>query len=75
LEKHSTNGGYYRDCTLKIYPLNIVDDNIKMGIDILGEKGTFTADATATADTILSSYTAYVKGQKVTGTIPQFLSK
>ncbi|WML35930.1 hypothetical protein [Clostridium sp. OS1-26] len=32
--------------------------------------GTYTSDATATAPQILSSYTAYANGSKVTGTMP-----
>lgn len=51
----------------------IVAGNIKSGVTILGVAGGSnikdTADATATAATILSGNTAYVKGAKVTGTL------
>lgn len=42
--------------------------NIKTGINIFGLTGTFTSDATAVADNILSGKTAYVNGAKLTGT-------
>lgn len=49
---------------------NLVAGNIKSGSSIFGVNGTFTSDATATSGKILKDETAYVKGQKVTGTIP-----
>ena len=49
---------------------NLTSGNIKSGSSIFGVNGTFTSDATATSDKILKDETAYVKGQKVTGTIP-----
>lgn len=49
---------------------NLAAGNIKSGSSIFGVNGTFTSDATATSGKILKSETAYVKGQKVTGTIP-----
>lgn len=49
---------------------NLTSGNIKSGSSIFGVNGTFTSDATATSGKILKDETAYVKGQKVTGTIP-----
>ncbi len=56
---------------------NIVADNIKKDVSILGVTGTYapeeginTSDANATADDIVVNKTAYVNGQKITGTIP-----
>lgn len=52
---------------------DIQADNIKKGINILGVDGTYvgtdTTDATATANDIINPKTAYVSGEKVTGTI------
>ena len=48
---------------------NITTDNIKAGVNILNITGTFTSDANATSiDIIGSNKTAYVNGQKITGT-------
>lgn len=54
---------------------NFTEGNIKAGVVMgyaegnIGIKGTFTADATATAAQILEGQIAYVRGSKVTGTI------
>lgn len=52
---------------------DIVSENIREGINILGVKGNYigldTSDATATANDIISPRTAYISGEKVTGTI------
>jgi hypothetical protein len=54
----------------------IISSNIKSGVTIFGVTGTVdegvdTSDATATAENILNGATAYVNGEKVTGTMPE----
>lgn len=53
---------------------NLKPENIKKDITVLGVTGTLedldTSDATATASDILQNKTAYVNGEKLTGTMP-----
>lgn len=55
---------------------NIVADNIKKDVSILGVTGTLetldTSDADATAEDITANKTAYINGQKITGNLPLF---
>ena len=73
--------GYYN--SLKVSAVtsaidsNITPENIKKDISILGVTGTLeggidTSDANATASDIAIDKTAYVNGQKITGTLPLF---
>lgn len=53
---------------------NLLPENLKKGVTLLGVKGTLdggidTSDATATADVISEGKTAYVNGNKITGTV------
>lgn len=48
---------------------NLAAGNIKAGSTIFDVEGTFTSDATATAENILSGKTAYKNGSKLTGTM------
>lgn len=50
-------------------PEGLTPENIKAGVQIASVTGTFTNDANATAGEILTGKTAYVNGNKVTGTI------
>ena len=68
--------GYYDNTsTITSYIANLNPSNIKSGVTIgrkdasVGIKGTFTSDATAAASEILTGKIAYVKGNKVTGTM------
>ncbi len=47
---------------------NLVSGNIAKGKSIFGVEGSYTSDANAGAAQILSGYTAYVNGNKITGT-------
>lgn len=47
---------------------DLTASNIKSGVSIFNVSGSFTADATAAAEDIASGKTAYVKGEKITGT-------
>ena len=46
----------------------LIPENIKTGVSIFTVEGTFTSDADATASDIAKGKTAYVKGEKITGT-------
>ena len=48
---------------------NLIAQNIKSGVSIFSVSGTFTSDADATSGDIALGKTAYVKGEKVTGTL------
>lgn len=68
--------GAYRTNTTSGYPEITVNEpdinaaNIKAGVQIFDVTGNYTSDANANASDILNSKTAYVNGNKVTGTIP-----
>ncbi len=65
--------GYYADDIYEVaVDNNLVASNIKDGVTIFGVEGTFTDDASASAYHITEGYTAYVKGAKVTGTMPTY---
>ena len=54
--------------------INLTSDKLKQGETILGVEGTLesldTSDATAIAENIIQGQTAYVNGEKITGTMP-----
>ncbi|WP_238859268.1 hypothetical protein [Clostridium sp. YIM B02569] len=53
---------------IKVIVTNLAAEAIKAGTTVGGIVGTFTSDATAAASDISSGKTAYVNGNKVTGT-------
>lgn len=70
--------GYYGNSNGDYVYITVLDpngkfnpENIRAGITMFNAfPGTFTADATATADKIRSGYTAGINGSMVTGSIP-----
>ena len=70
-------GGMYAEYQQIAELINLTSDKIKAGETILGvngtlETGTDTSDATATEQDINLNKTAYVNGEKITGTLPLF---
>lgn len=59
---------------------NILPENIKSGVSILGVEGTMetggidTSDADAVANDIAENKTAYINGEKITGTLHEYSS-
>jgi hypothetical protein len=68
--EYTIPAGYHNGLgKVKAVITNIAAAVIKAGTTVGGIAGTFTADATAAAAQILSGYTAYVNGSKITGNI------
>ena len=61
-------GGYLTGDQVIRGDANLTSDNIKSGVTIFDVEGTFTSDADANASDIAAGKTAYVKGEKITGT-------
>ena len=62
-------GGFYVSVPQTVKgDTNLSAENIKTGVKIFNVTGTFTSDATANASKIEQGATAYVNGEKVTGT-------
>lgn len=51
---------------------HLTEGNIKYGTTVFGIEGKFTEDANASSDKIVKNSSAYVKGQKVEGSIPDY---
>lgn len=62
----------YNEKTEKIIPENIKKDVTILGVTGTMEVGIDTSDADATAENIEVNKTAYINGQKITGTLPLF---
>lgn len=79
ISEQQKEAGYYSNILIKAVTneidSNIVAENIKKDISILGITGTYegldTNSATATADDIMPNKTAYVKGELITGSMEQ----
>ncbi len=64
------NGGYtYVANAISLTPEKLVKGNTILGVEGTAETGIDTSDATATASDIVKNKTAYVNGEKITGTL------
>lgn len=74
-KKHYLKTGFYEGINIP-EDADLLPENIRSGVEIYGTTGTLesldTSDATATAAEIRQGYTAYVNGEKITGTIPDY---
>ena len=65
-------GAYNSDIIVK-GDANLLPENIRQGVSIFNVEGTLSpyedTDSTATAENIESGYTAYVKGEQITGSL------
>ena len=66
--KQTSQAGYYSSVTCNAVA-NLSAANIKKGATVGGVAGTYTEDATADASDIIKNKTAYINGNKVTGTL------
>ena len=70
----TSNGKMYAETYIRQSDLTssigLTSDKLLKGQTVAGVSGTATSDATANASQILSGKTAYVNGNKVTGTMP-----
>ncbi len=60
-------GQYLDEDQVIIGDKDLVAENIKSGVELFGVNGTYTSDANAVSNQILSGKTAYVNGNKITG--------
>ncbi|NDI34570.1 hypothetical protein [Chengkuizengella sediminis] len=64
----SISSGYHSGSGYVVGDADLTAASIKVGKNIFGVSGSFTSDATATSSDIVSGKTAYVNGNKMTGT-------
>lgn len=59
---------------IKVNPdtTNLTPDNILTGVTVLGVVGTYTDDATATSEDLVTNTRGYSKGTLVNGSIPTY---
>ena len=73
VEVTATTGKYIKKVTVNkdanLVAENILEGEIVCGIEGTGRNGIDTSDATATAEDIAKDKTAYVNGEKITGTL------
>jgi hypothetical protein len=74
--KHGKVGYHNENTTIRINVMGLLAENIKAGVKVgngsdpaITLTGTFTSDATAVASDMLNGKTAYINGNKVTGTM------